>query len=426
MKILIAADLHWPVHNGVATFSRNLARGLAEQGHEVIVIAPSQDGKKSVEVDGNYTIYRTRSTIFPFYQNFRISLTPQLEVRKIIQEFEPDIIHIQMLMWIGQAAMFFGRRYDIPVVTTSHAMPENLMDNLKRAALLSRPINYMLADYGRRFHSRADVITSPTESGLKSFGKHVDKVTKPIEIVSNGIDLREYTPGPADPAIYKKYNLPTDRPIVTYIGRMDAEKHLWVLIKAMRRLLKEHDVHALVVGDGVDREHMQELSHELGIAEHITFTGRISDEDKIALERVGTLYAISSPAELQSIATLEAMACGQPVVAVDAGALAELCHDAKNGFLFALDDDEGMAEGIAKIITDIPLRKKFSEESLRIAKTHDLDNTIAAFIKLYKRTIKLKKQEVAARPAGFVDRIKESEFAEYMDFWSNEEQETKK
>ena len=371
MKILIAADLHWPVFNGVATFSRNLARGLAEQGHEVVVIAPSQDGRKSKEIDGNYVIYRTRSTIFPFYQNFRISPTPQLEVRKIIQDFQPDVIHIQMLMWIGQAAMFFGRRYDIPVVTTSHAMPENLMDNLKRAALLSRPINYMLADYGRRFHSRADVITSPTESGIKSFGKHAEKLSRPVEVISNGIDLREYTPGPADPAVYERFGLPTDRPIITYIGRVDAEKHLWVLIKATRRLLKDHNVHTLIVGDGVDREHLVRLADELGISEHITFTGRVSDEDKIALERVGVLYAISSPAELQSIATLEAMACGKPVVAVNAGALSELCHDGKNGFLFELDDDEGMAEGIAKIIGDKKLQKSFGEESLRIAKTHD-------------------------------------------------------
>ena len=426
MKILIAADLHWPVLNGVATFSRNLAHGLAEQGHEVVVIAPSQNGKKSVEVDGNYTIYRTRSTVFPFYQNFRISVTPQLEVRKIIQEFAPDIIHIQMVLGIGQAALMFGRRYDIPIVSTSHAMPENLMDNLKKAAMFSRPINYLLSDYGRRFHNRADVITSPTASGLKSFGKHVDKITKPIEIISNGIDLRENTPGPADKTLYKKYGLPTDRPIVTYIGRMDAEKHLWVLIKAMRRLLKTHKVHALIVGDGVDREHMIKLAHELGIAEHITFTGRVSDEDKVALERVGTLYAISSPAELQSIATLEAMACGQPIVAVDAGALAELCHDGENGFLFALDDDEGMAEGIAKIISDKALRETFSKASLKIAKTHNLDHTIAAFVKLYKRTIKNKQEEIARRPVGFVDRIKESELAEYMEFWSSEDRGTKK
>src|SRR5664279_895166 len=111
MKILIASDLHWPVINGVATFSRNLARGLADRGHEVIVVAPSQTGKKSIEVDGNYLVYRTSSTVFPFYQNFRISLTPQKEMRKIIKDFKPDIIHIQMLLGIGQAAMTYGRNY---------------------------------------------------------------------------------------------------------------------------------------------------------------------------------------------------------------------------------------------------------------------------------------------------------------------------
>jgi glycosyltransferase involved in cell wall biosynthesis len=422
MKILIASDLHWPVLNGVATFSRNLAKGLADAGHDVVVIAPSQDGQKSKQVDGNYVIYRTKSTVFPFYQNFRISVAPQLEVRKIIQEFEPDVIHIQMLMWIGQAAMFFGRRYDIPVITTSHAMAENLLDNLKRAAPLSKPINYMLSDYGRRFHSRADVITSPTASGIKSFGKHVDKVTAPIEVISNGVNLSEYAPKKATKAIYKKYNLPTDKPIVTYIGRVDAEKHLWVLIHAMQRVRKAHDAHLLIVGAGIDLEHLQDLAAELKMTDHITFAGRVSDEDKLELEHVGAMYAIPSPAELQSIATLEAMACGQPVVAVDAGALAELCHDGENGFLFKLDDDKGMAKGIIKILDDPQLRERFSKESLAIAKTHDLDHTIQQFIQLYTRTIDTKRQEIAERPAGFVDRIKEKEFKEYMDFWSSNDE----
>lgn len=414
MKILIPSDLHWPVLNGVAVFSRNLARGLAARGHEVIVIAPSQDGKKSVEVDGNYTIYRVRSTVFPFYQNFRISPTPQLEVRKIIEEFEPDIIHIQMLMWIGQAAMYFGRRRNIPIVSTSHAMAENLLDNLKNAAPLSRPINYMLSDYGRRFHSRADVITSPTKSGLKSFGKHVDKLAKPVKIISNGIDLTAYSPSKPDPKIYETYGLPTDKPIVTYIGRVDAEKHLSVLVDAFQTVREAVDAHLLIIGAGVDLDALVDLADEYGIAEHVTFTGRVSDEDKIALEYVGSLYAIASPAELQSIATLEAMACGQPVVAVDAGALGELCHNGKNGYLFALDDAEQMADGIIKILNDKTLREKFSKESLKIARKHDLENTLTLFENLYKRTMKSKQKELAARPASWRDRLIESDLFEYL------------
>lgn len=407
MKILIASDLHAPVLNGVATFSRNLAVGMAALGHEVAVIAPSQDGKKSVEHDENHIVYRVRSTVFPLYQNLRVSPTPQIEVRKIIKEFQPDIIHTQMPMWIGMAAMNYAKRNDIPVVSTSHAMPENLMDNIKRLSSMSRPINYMLADHGRRFHDKADVITSPTLSGIKSFGKHVDKLTKPVYIISNGINLEAFKPGEASPGLYERYKLPTDRPIITYIGRVDAEKHLWVLLKAMRRVLKEHEAHLLVVGAGVDLDHMKQLSEELGIEEHTTFAGRVPEEDKVELEHVGTLFAIPSPAELQSIVTLEAMASGQPVVAVDAGALGELCHDTHNGFLFALDDDEGMAEGITSIITNPKMREKFSKESLRIAKSHDLRVTLKEFEKLYRKVVRDKKREIATRPTTLLRRLQD-------------------
>lgn len=387
MKILIASDLNWPVINGVATFTRNLALGLAERGHEVVVIAPSQTGKPYVEKDGGYTIYRTRSVIFPLYQNIRVSLTPHLEVRKILQDFQPDIIHIQMLMWIGQATMAQARRSHIPVVSTSHAMPENLMDNLKKLAPLARPINFMLREYGRMFHSRADAITSPTESGIRSFGKSIDKIEKPIYIISNGIDLGLFRPTKAPADIYERFNIPTDVPIISYVGRIDAEKHLGVLIKAMKRVMANTKAHLVVVGSGGDLECNQQLATHLGLDDDITFTGRVSDQDLIDLHKIGTVFCMPSPTELQSIATLEAMASGQPVVAVDEGALAELCHDKKNGYLFSLDDDEGAATALLKIINDPALRKKMSDESLRIAKTHDITYTLERFEQLYELVI---------------------------------------
>ena len=216
MKILIASDLHWPTINGVATFSRNLARGLADRGHEVLVIAPSQTGKHYKEVDGNHVVHRTVAVPFPFYQNFRISLRPDREVKKIIDEFEPDVIHIQMLLGIGQAVMKYGNKFGIPIVSTNHAMPENLMDNLKLLAPVSRPINYMITEYGRRFHSKADCVTMPTQSAIDMFAV-ASKIDIPLKAVSNGIDLGHFTVGAPNSRIYKEYSLPTDVPIVTYI-----------------------------------------------------------------------------------------------------------------------------------------------------------------------------------------------------------------
>lgn len=383
MKILIASDLHYPTINGVATFSRNLARGLAARGHEVLVIAPSQSGKRCKEVDGNHVIVRTDSVPFPFYQNFRISLNLAREVKKIIEDFDPDVIHIQMLLGIGQATMRYGNKFGIPIVSTNHAMPENLMDNLRLLAPVSRPINYMLKSYGARFHSKADYITMPTQSAIDMFGA-TERVTAPMGAVSNGIDLSRFMPGEAPAELYEKFQLPTNQPIISYIGRLDAEKHLSVLMRAFVRVksVMPH-VHLLIVGDGTDRNNLENLAHELGVARDVTLTGRVSDEDLLALHKVGTVFCMPSPAELQSIATLEAMASGLPVVAVNAGALGELCQDGRNGYLTDQDDDEMIAKGLLEIIQDPALREKMGGESLAIAKTHDLDTTLARFEQIY-------------------------------------------
>jgi glycosyltransferase involved in cell wall biosynthesis len=383
MKILIASDLHYPTINGVATFARNLAHGLAEHGHEVMVIAPSQTGKRSKEVDGNHVIVRTVSVIFPFYQNFRISLNPAREVRKVIQDFDPDVIHIQMLLGIGQATMRYGNKMGIPIVSTNHAMPENLMDNLRLLAPFSRPINYTISAYGSRFHSKADFVTMPTQSAIDMF-KAGDRITVPMAPVSNGIDLRRFMVGEAPAELYKKYKLPQDKPIITYIGRLDAEKHLPVLMKAFRRVLNEApETHMLVVGDGTESSNLKVLARELGIIDCITFTGKVSDEELVQLHHVGTVFCMPSPAELQSIATLEAMASGQPIVAVDAGALKELCQDGVNGVLCKQDDDEAVAEGLLSFVTDAKKREQFSKQSIAIAQTHDLETTLNAFEDIY-------------------------------------------
>jgi glycosyltransferase involved in cell wall biosynthesis len=383
MRILITSDLYWPVVNGISVFSRNLARGLASRGHEVMVIAPSQIGKKYKEVDDNYTVVRTASIIFPFYQNFRISLTPYSEVKKVIDKFKPDVIHVQVQMMIGHAAMRYGNKLGIPIVCTNHAMPENLMDNLKLLAPFARPISYMLKRYGLRFFSKADYVTTPTESAIKVFGLDSKLMGIPVEAVSNGINLSRFSVGAPSPDILKQFKLPTDRPIITFVGRVDAEKHLPVLLRAFKQVLSKAKAHLLIIGDGTDLNNLKQIAKETGISDQVTFTGMIVGDPLVKLHKVGTVFCMPSPAELQSIATLEAMASGQPVVAVDAGALKELCQDKRNGYLCKQDDEKEIAKGLIKIISDSKLRKSMSKESVSIAATHDIKKTLERFEEIY-------------------------------------------
>jgi glycosyltransferase involved in cell wall biosynthesis len=387
MKILIAADLHWPTINGVATFSRNLAHGLAARGHEVVVIAPSQTGRRHKEIDENYVIERTRALPFPFYQNFRISMMPQAEVRAIIKKFKPDVIHIQMLMGNGRAAMIYGKKFGIPIVATNHAMPENLLDNLKLLAPFAKPIGYMIKEYGARFHSNADYVTLPTQAAIDLFDGNIDDINVPIKAISNGIDLSKFKPGKAPAELLKKYNIPTDVPVVTYLGRLDSEKHVGILVRAFAKVLKTTKAHLMIVGSGNDFENLTELAEALNIADKVTLTGRIPEEDKPGIHRIGKVFVMPSPAELQCISMLEAMASGLPVIGVNDGALHELAQDGKNGYLVKTDDVDAVADKIVKLLGDEKLREKMAKESVKIAKTHDIEHTLDEFEDIYDHVI---------------------------------------
>ncbi|MDR1032421.1 MAG: glycosyltransferase [Candidatus Nomurabacteria bacterium] len=414
MKIVISSDLYWPTVNGVSTASRTIALGLANRGHQVLVLAPSQIGDHHIEKDGKTTIVRLKSTVFPFYHNqidalperrkiggvnvpnlpiytsngFRICLTPRREIKQALDSFKPDVIHNHQRIMIGQEVLRYARQNGVPLVSTNHAMPENLMDNLKLVAPLSKQINRVIKFFGRAITS-ADYITAPTQSAIDmSFTKEeIKHLGVPVEAVSNGIDLSQFSAKKAPASIYTKYKLPKNQPIIMYFGRVDQEKHLGVLIEAFARIQRNTGAVLVIVGAGTDEANLRELAKELRVSQHVVLTGRVPDEDKTPLLQTATVYCMPSPVELQSIATLEAMACGQPIVAVDAGAVKELCQDGRNGFLCEKDNVDQIAVGLEKLVIDKDLHDKYATESLAIAKTHDIKHTLGRLEEIYHKVI---------------------------------------
>jgi 1,2-diacylglycerol 3-alpha-glucosyltransferase len=100
------------------------------------------------------------------------------------------------------------------------------------------------------------------------------------------------------------------------------------------------------------------------------------------------VFVIAGVAELQSIVTMEAMASGLPILAVNAMALPELCHDGENGYLFEMENENALSEKVAILATDLVLRKTMSGKSLEIIQKHDIRKTIPQFEELYKKMIK--------------------------------------
>jgi hypothetical protein len=166
---------------------------------------------------------------------------------------------------------------------------------------------------------------------------------------------------------------------------LDYEKHIHNLLRAVALLPKNLDVQVEIVGDGGEREYLEKLASELGVAKNVEFRGHITDQELPRAYERATLFAMPSIAELQSIATMEAMASGRPVVAADAMALPHLVHDGDNGYLFPPDDVEAFADRLLKVLTASQQElDRLSENSLHLIQSHDIDTTIKIFESLYR------------------------------------------
>jgi len=386
MRVLIANDQHWPMKSGVATAARTLAQGLADRGHEVLVVAPSQTGRGYSEYDENYNIMRIRSFGLPFRKNLRVSVTYDREMRRVLDEFQPDVVHVHTQLTVGLSMLRAAVHRQIPVVATNHVMPDNMIKNIKILSPISRPVSYILSEYGTMLYRGAKRIVMPTESALGLF--NISRIEAPAVAISNGINLNRFKPLKPNAELYEKFNIPKDKTLVTYIGRLDEEKHIHILVHALELLhWSGRDFHAVIVGAGNADEGLRELVDLLRLNDNVTFTGLVSDEDLVQLHRVGDVYVMPSPTELQCLAMLEAMASGKAVVAVDAGALSELCLNGENGYLINVDDIEAMANGIMDLLDHPKRRASFGKRSHEIAKQHDVKVVIPRFEKLYEEVI---------------------------------------
>ena len=133
------------------------------------------------------------------------------------------------------------------------------------------------------------------------------------------------------------------------------------------------------------KQGLEELAGELGIAGNVVFTGFVPEEDLPMIYQLSHCFIIASIAELLSLATLQAMASGLPVIAVRAGALEELVHERINGLLFDAGDVESMVSCMEEMIGNDALRSKMSSKNLEYIKQHDIHESVKSFERIYER-----------------------------------------
>jgi glycosyltransferase involved in cell wall biosynthesis len=380
LTVVIGADTFAPEINGSATFSASLAGGLARRGHIVHVVAPAagrrQNGTFQEEHGGELvTVHRLWSWRYRPHPWLRFALPWRIQANsaRILDEVKPDVVHFQSNIVVGRGLSKQALKRKIRLIATNHVMPENLLE----FSLVPRFLQIMVVKWSwwdaNRVYGRAEAMTSPTRRAADLVEANTD--IRGVLAISCGLDASKYTPNFA----------PRTENLIMFVGRVTGEKQIDKLVKAFALIDPALNARLEIVGGGELEDDLKHLAEQLGVIDRVQFDSYVSTEFlREALTRA-TVFGMPSIAELQSIATMEALASGLPVVAANAMALPHLVHDGENGYLFEPGDVEAFAARLTDVLT-MPEDKlqEFKRESLKIVEAHDINRTISTFEELYR------------------------------------------
>jgi glycosyltransferase involved in cell wall biosynthesis len=388
LRVVVGADTFPPDINGASHFADRLAGGLASRGHDVHVLCPATRARSTVETVGSVTLHRVASRRTPFHPTFRICppWTALRAASALLDEVRPDVVHVQAHFLLGRGLVRAAAKRGVPVIATNHFMPENLYGH----ARIPRWLRVTAARMGwwdlRRVFANARTVTAPTPSAVRLLAHHA---VPSAVAVSCGLDIARFH-RPRAAVFVPPDEVSTRR--VLFVGRLDEEKRVDDLLRAVAFLHqqvadREVDVRLEIVGDGSRRMAWEGLAARLGVRDRVDFRGFVSEEALVAAYARCDVFCMPGIAELQSLATMEAMAAGKPVIAADAMALPHLVRPGRNGWLYPPGDVPALAGHLLYLLTDPDCRARMGAASRQLIAEHTLDRTLDTFESLYHQAI---------------------------------------
>lgn len=379
LRVVIGADTFSPDVNGAAKFAERLASGLAERGHDVHVVAPAASRAHGTWVEEydeqKITVHRLFSLRwYPHdWLRFAMPWTINRNSARILDEVRPDVVHFQSHIIVGRGLSIEAKKRGIRIVGTNHFMPENMLKFTGIPKPLQEWSIGLAWKAAKRTFGRASAVTTPTQKAAEFLEKYTGLTG--VLAISCGIDAHNYRPS-FEPRAGNR---------ILFVGRVTGEKQIDVLIKAVDLLPDDLQTMLEIVGGGDQKRNLEHLVETMGLADRVTFTGYVTDDELRSAYTRATVLGMPSIAELQSIVTMEAMASGLPIVAANAMALPHLVHEGENGFLFTPGDEQEMADKLERILRMPQVElDAFKRESLRLIKAHDIQRTLTTFEKLYR------------------------------------------
>lgn len=357
---------------GVPRHVLDLSAGLLAKGHQVEIIAGrSEPGEGSLWEDAKRL--QIPATYLPALQR---AVSPRTDavafagLYRAIRRARPDIVHTHISK-AGVLGRLAAHLAGVPVVVhTYHGQVEELEGPSLRSRLLRA--GEQLAC--RRTHALI-AVSAQTAAGLQALGLGTPSQYR---VIRNGIDLKYFSPDLDEPPAV----LPGS-PLLGVIASLTPEKGLDLIIGALGNLAPRYpQLRLCLVGDGPLRRELEAQAHALGLETRIHFAGNV--EDVRPYLRALDLLVVPSRREGQGRVLMEAMALGRPVMATRVGGIPELVCHGHNGWLVPPEDPAALAQAIAALLDDPPLRTALAREGRRCAEGEfGLEQMVAQVEELY-------------------------------------------
>ena len=387
MKIALFTETYLPHINGVVTHVKILKEGLEQLGYQVLVVTADADAQRHYIENG--VLHCPAHTSKRFY-GYSLAKPISRTRLKFIKEFAPDIIHIHNEFGIGLSGILCAKLLKIPLVYTLHTMYDDYIYYIAPKPLV--PTTTRLSHRYTKFLAvQANALTGPykkCEEYLRLAG-----VDKDVSVIPNAVELDQFAPKNFDDQVKAelriKHGIRPDAMVACFVGRLGKEKSVDVLLDYWQQAITPQDnMHLLVIGDGPSRPELERQADDLGIADMVTFTGKVPHEELPPYYALCDVYITASLSDTNSISMLEGMCSGLPVLQRTDPLNADQVRDGKNGYNF--DSPQEMADKLRQIQTMNPdTLARFKEsviDSIRNSGARDLANhTLAVYNKILKK-----------------------------------------
>lgn len=391
MRIGMMADTYKPHISGITNYIELNKRYLEQAGHDVFVFTFGDEDYADNEP------HIIRSPGLPlvdtgYYLSFRYSR----QAKSLLQTM--DIVHVHHPFLSGRLALRYCRPLNIPILFTNHTRYD-LYAQAYMPGLPPEVSNGLLETYMPDFCTAVDMVISPS-AGMAEVLRRF-KVSTPISIVPNGVDLASFRK-PQGEYLRRKLGFDLTDILLTFTGRLAPEKNLAFLLKAFNGVYEAlPNLQLLLIGDGPERENLEDLAYEIKSGHHIHFMGRVSYEKLPAYLSMCDIFVTASVSEVHPLSVIEAMASGLPVMGIHSVGLSDTVEDGVTGFLSS-NDLSAFSAKLTRLCLDTPARQRMGKKARQASERYDIQRTTIEMLAHYERLAR----EGSSRKSGLRFRLR--------------------